>query len=105
MIDERVLKLIKNNEYSTGTNFPEETHDLIHSFYEGFDLDRQDEEYRYHYIVNFIEQHEDFIVNFVTNIYNPNLKNTDKLSDELTFCKFIDTLSAYLTKYHGEQKA
>ena len=102
MIDLKTLELIKNNQFAAGTNFPEEMHELIHSFYEGFDLDRQDEEYRESYIRNFVEQHEDFIVNFVTNVYRANINTSDKLSDEITFCKFLDTLSLYLTKYYNE---
>lgn len=104
MIDLETLELIKKNKFSEGTNFPKEVHELIHSFYEGFDLDRQDSAYREAYIRDFIEQHEDFIVNYVTNIYNANLKNTDRLSEDLTFNKFLDTLAVYLTKYQEEQK-
>ncbi len=105
MIDVKTLELIKNNQYAEGTNFQNEVHNLIHSFYEGFDLDKQSEEYRHKYITSFIEQHEDFIVNFVTNVYRANITTSDKLSDEITFCKFLDTLSAYLTKYYDEQEA
>ena len=104
MINEKTLELIKNNQYSQGINFQKELHVLIHDFYKNFDLDRQDAEYRYKYIMNFIEQHEDFIVNFITNIYNANISTSDKLSDEITFCKFLDTLSAYLTKYYDEEQ-
>ena len=46
MIDEKTLELIKNNRYSEGTNFTEELRSLIHRFYEDFDLDKQDEDYR-----------------------------------------------------------
>ena len=105
MIDMETLKLIKNNQYSTGTNFQEELRGIIHDFYENFDLDKQDETYRKSYILSFIEQHEDFIVNYVTNVYNPNLKATDKLSDEIALNKFLDTLSSYLTKYYDEKEA
>lgn len=106
MIDEKTLNLIKNNKFSEGVNFPEEEHNLIHSFYEGFDLDRQDEKYRESYIRNFVKQHEAFLVNYQTNVFNPNLKNTDKLSDEMTLNKFLDTLALYLTKYYeSEQEA
>ena len=104
MIDVRTLELIKNNQFAEGTNFTEEVRDLIHCFYEGFDLDREDPKYRELYIRNFVEQHEAFIVNYVTNVYNPNLKNTDKLSDETTLNKFLNTLGSYLTKY-DEQEA
>lgn len=103
MIDEKTLELIKNNQYSEGVNFPSEVHCLIHDFYENFDLDRQDEDYRYDYIVRFIEQNEAFIINFVTNVYRANINTSDKLSDEITFCKFLDTLSAYLTKYYEQE--
>ena len=104
MIDLKTLKLIKNNQYLVGTNFPEEMHELIHSFYEGFDLDKQDEEYRESYIRNFVEQHEDFIVNFVTNVYRANINTSDELSDEITFFKFLDTLATYLTKYYDDDR-
>lgn len=104
MIDLKTLELIKNNQFSEGTNFPEELHKLIHEFYAGFDLDRQNSEYREDYIRHFIEQHEDFIVNYQTNVYNPNINTSDKLSDELTFNKFIDTVSAYLTKFYDEDE-
>ena len=104
MIDEKTLELIKNNKYLEGTNFPEEVHKLIHDFYKNFDLDRQGEKYRYDYIIHFIEQHEAFIINFVTNVYRANINTSDKLSDELTFCKFLDTLSAYLTKYYEDDE-
>lgn len=102
MIDLKTLELIKRDEYSEGTNFPSEVHNLVHSFYEGFDLDRQDNEYREDYIRNFIEQHEAFIINYVTNVYNPNISTNDKLSSELTFNKFLDTLSVYLTKFYDD---
>lgn len=104
MIDLETLKLIKENKFSEGTAFSEDMHRIIHDFYKNFDLDRQDSAYRETYIRDFIEQHEAFIVNYLTNIYNPHLKATDKLSDELTFCKFLSTLALYLTKYHEEQK-
>lgn len=102
MIDWETLELIKNNQYSNGKSFSEELHELIHSFYEGFDLDKQNSKYRIDYITQFIEQHEDFIVNYVTNIFNPHIGKNDKLSDEITFCEFLDTLSVYLTKYKEE---
>ena len=104
MIDEQTLELIKNNQYSQMINFQEELHELIHDFYKNFYLDRQDEEYRHKYIMNFIEQHEDFIVNYVTNIYNANISTSDKLSDEITFFKFLDTLATYLTKYCDDDR-
>lgn len=104
MIDMKTLKLIKENRFSEGTNFQEELHHLIHDFYKNFDLDRKDDKYRESYIRSFIEQHEAFIVNYLTNVYNPNIKNTDKLSDELTLCKFLDTVAIYLTKYHEEDE-
>ena len=103
MIDMETLELIKNNQFSEGVNFPEETHNLIHDFYEGFDLDKQDEEYRKSYILSFIEQHEAFIINFVTNVYRANINTGDKLSDEITFCKFLDTLASCLTKYDEQE--
>ena len=102
MIDMETLELIKNNQYSAGTNFSEELHKLIHSFYDGFDLDREDSKYRELYIRNFVKQHEAFLVNYETNIYRANINTSDNLSSELTFCKFLDTLSAYLTKYDEE---
>lgn len=102
MIDLKTLELIKNKQFAEGTTFSEELHDLIHSFYEGFDLDRQDSKYIEDYILRFIEQHEDFIVNYETNVYDPHLKATDKLSEEITFNKFLDTISMYLTKYYEE---
>ena len=105
MIDEQTLELIKNNRYSEGTNFQEELRGIIHDFYENFDLDKSDSKYRESYIMNFVNQHEAFLVNYETNIYNPNLKATDKLSDETTLNKFLDTLSIYLTKYYDEEKA
>lgn len=104
MIDLKTIELIKNNQYSTGINFPEEMHELIHSFYEGFDIDRQDEEYRKDYIVHFVEQHEAFIINYVTNVYRANINTNDKLSDEITLCKFLDTLASYLTKFYGDEE-
>lgn len=104
MTDLKTLELIKNKKFAEGTTFSEELHGLIHSFYENFDLDKQDEDYRKSYILSFIEQHEDFIINYVTNVYNANLKTTDKLSDELTFNKFLDTMAAYLTKFYEEKE-
>lgn len=68
-------------------------------------MDKQDEEYRKNYIVHFVEQHEAFIINYVTNVYRANINTSHKLSEELTFCKFLDTLSAYLTKNYDEQEA
>lgn len=104
MIDEKTLELIKNNNFAEGTTFSEELHKLIKSFYENFDLDKQDEEYRYKYIISFINRHEDFLVNYVTNVYNPNIHVTDKLSDEITLNKFLDTLATYLTKYYEKEQ-
>ena len=104
MIDLKTLELIKNNQFSEGTNFSEELHKLIHEFYAGFDLDRQDSRYREDYIRHFIEQHEDFIVNYETNVFNANISTTDSLSENLTFNKFLDTLAIYLTKYYKEVK-
>jgi hypothetical protein len=103
MIDLKTLELIKNNQFSESVNFPEELHQLIHSFYAGFDLDRQDSKYREDYIRHFIEQHEGFIVNYETNVFNANISTSDKLSDELTFNKFLDTLASYLTKYYEDE--
>ena len=104
MLDLKTLELIKNNQFSESVNFPEELHQLIHTFYAGFDLDRQDSRYREDYIRHFIEQHEDFIVNYQTNVYHANINTNDKLSDELTFNKFLDTVSAYLTKFYDEDE-
>lgn len=104
MIDLKTLELIKNNQFSEGTNFLEEEHRIIHDFYEGFDLDKQDEDYRKKYILHFIQQYEAFIINYVTNVYRANIKATDELSDNLTFNKFLDTLALYLTKYYDEDK-
>lgn len=104
MIDLKTLELIKNNQFSEGTTFQEDMRKLIHNFYAGFDLDKQDSKYREDYIRHFIEQHEDFIINYVTNVYNPNINTSDKLSDELTFNKFLDTLSVYLTKFYDEDE-
>lgn len=105
MIDEKTLELIKNNKYSEGVNFPEEVHNLIHDFYENFDLDEQNDEYRKSYIMNFISKNESFLVNYETNVLNVNIKNTDNLSSELTLNKFLSTLAVYLTKSYdyGEQ--
>ena len=105
MIDEQTLELIKNNKFSEGTNFQEELRSLIHSFYENFDLDKSDPKYRELYVRNFVKQHEAFLVNCETNVLNINIKNTDKLSDELTLNKFLSTLSEYLTKYYNKQEA
>lgn len=105
MTDLKTLELIKNKKFAEGTNFPEELHKLIHSFYENFDLDKQDNKYRYDYITHFIQEHEDFIINYVTNVYDPNIHVTDKLSDELTFNKFLDTMAACLTKYYEDRES
>lgn len=105
MIDLKTLELIKNNKFSEGTTFQEEMRSLIHNFYEGFDLDKQDSKYREDYIRNFVKQHEAFLVNYQTNVFYANLKSTDKLSDEMTLNKFLDTLAAYLTKFYDEQEA
>ena len=102
MLDLKTLELIKNNQFSEGTTFQEEMRSLIHDFYEGFDLDKQDPKYRESYIRNFLSQHEAFIVNYETNIYNPNLKTTDNLSDNLTLNKFLSSLSEFLTRYYEE---
>ena len=96
------LEKIKNNELFEGKSFPEELHRLIHEFYENFDLDRQNNSYRESYIRSFIKQHEAFIVNYQTNVYNAHARTTDPLSDEITFCKFLDTMAVYLTKYDEE---
>lgn len=104
MLDEKTLEEIKENRYLRGKDFSTELHRIIHEFYENFDLDRQDNSYREIYIRNFIEDHEPFIVNYVTNIYNSNLRVTDKLSDELTFNKFLDTLVSYLIKFQEEEE-
>lgn len=102
MIDARTLESIKNNNFAEGTNFQEELHCLIHDFYKNFDLDILDEKYRETYIRSFIQQHEAFLVNYETNVLNVNIKNTDKLSSELTLNKFLSTLAEYLTKFHDE---
>lgn len=104
MMNLDTLEKIKKNEFLEGKSFPEELHRLIHEFYENFDLDRQDSRYREDYIRHFIEKHEDFVVNYETNVYNANIKNTDKLSEELTFCKFLDTIAVYLTKFYDENR-
>ena len=104
MINQETLEKIKKKEYLEGKVFPEELHQLIHSFYKNFDLDRQDSKYREDYIVRFIEQHEDFLVNYQTNIFNANIRTTDKLSDELTLNRFLDTISSYLTKFYEDRK-
>ena len=104
MIDQETLEKIKKKKYLEGTVFPEELHKLIHSFYENFDLDRMDSKCREDYIVHFIEQHEDFLVNYQTNIFNANIRTTDKLSDELTLNKFLDTIASYLTKFYDGEK-
>lgn len=98
------IELIKNNKYLEGTNFPSEVHNLIHSFYEGFDIDREDQKYRELYIRNFVKQHEAFLVNYETNVLNVNVKNTDKLSSELTLNKFLSTLATYLTKFYEDDE-
>ena len=103
MLDSKTLELIKNNQFSEGTNFQEELHKLIHEFYTGFDLDRQDSKYREDYILHFIKENEAFIINYQTNVFNANISTNDKLSDELTFNKFLDTLSVYLTKYYEDE--
>ena len=97
-MDMKTLELIKNNQYSTGTNFQEELRGIIHDFYENFDLDKSDPKYRELYVRNFVKQHEAFLVNYETNVLNVNIKNTDKLSSELTLNKFLDSLASYLTK-------
>ena len=102
MIDEKTLELIKNNRYSEGTNFTEELRSLIHRFYEDFDLDKQDEDYREAYIRDFVKQHEEFLVNYQTNVFNANINTNDNLSDQLTLNKFMSTLATYLTKYREE---
>lgn len=98
MIDNKTLEQIKNKQYLQNKDFSSELHKLIHSFYSGFDLDRQDEDYRKEYVTEFIESHEAFLVNYQTNIYRANLNAKDGLSDELTFNKFLDSLSLYLAK-------
>ena len=104
MIDQETLEKIKKKQYLEGKVFPTELHELIHAFYEHFDLDKRDITCREAYIRRFIEEHEAFIVNYVTNIYQANIKTTDKLSDEVTFCKFLDTVASYLTKYYDDGK-
>lgn len=101
-MDKKTLKLIKNKQFAEGTNFQEELHKLISSFYAGFDLDRHDDKFREDYISDFIKQHEDFIVNYETNIYNANISTKDSLSENLTFNKFLDTLASYLTRYYED---
>lgn len=99
-----VLEQIKDKKFMKNKTFTTELHKLIKSFYEGFDLDKQDNKYREEYIRDFIAKNEAFFVNYVTNVYRPNLRKTDKLSDELTLNKFLDSLSLYLTKnFKGEE--
>ena len=105
MLKTKTLELIKKNQFSESTNFPEELHKLIHEFYAGFDSDKQDSKHGEDYVRRFIEQHEDFIVNYQTNVYNANISTTDPLSDEITFNKFLSTLAAYLTKYYKDRKS
>ena len=45
MIDVETLELIKNNQYSTGTNFQEELRGIIHDFYDNFDLDKRSQRF------------------------------------------------------------
>ena len=104
MIDMKTLELIKNNKFSEGTNFQEEMRSIIHDFYENFDLDKNDEKYREDYIRKFVKQHEAFLVNYQTNVLNVNIKNTEKLSDEITLNKFLSTLAAYLTKFYDNEE-
>lgn len=104
MIDMKTLEAIKEKEYLKDKDFSSELHKLIHSFYSNFDLDRQSDEYRKLYITKFVADNEAFFVNYETNVFNPNLRTTDKLSDELTMNKFLDTLSLYLTKYYEDGK-
>ena len=104
MIDQETLEKIKKKQYLEGKVFPEELHRLIHEFYENFDIDRQDNSYRENYIRHFIDKHEAFVVNYVTNIYNANINVSDNPSDNLTFNKFLDTIASYLTKYYEDEK-
>ena len=105
MMSQEILEQIKEKKYLKDKDFSSELHELIHSFYSGFDLDRQSEEYRKAYITKFVADNEPFFVNYETNVYNPNLRKSDKLSDELTTNKFLDTLSLYLTKFCEEGKS
>ena len=99
MIDKKTLEAIKEKEYLKDKDFSSELHKLIKSFYDGFDLDKQESEYRESYIRNFIAKNEAFFVNYESNVYNPNLRTSDKLSDELTANRFLDTLVSYLIKF------
>lgn len=103
MIDNKTLEEIKNKQYLQNKDFSSELHKLIHSFYSNFDLDRQSDEYRKSYITKFVADNEAFFVNYETNVFNPNLKATDKLSDELTLNKFLGTLVSYLIKFQEEE--
>ena len=105
MINQETLEKIKKKQYLEGKVFPEELHKLIHEFYKNFDLDRKDNSYREKYIRHFIDEHEAFVVNYVTNIYNANINVSDNLSDNLTFNKFLDTIGSYLTKYYEDGKS
>lgn len=93
-----VLEQIKDKQFMKNKTFTTELHKLIKSFYEGFDLDKQDNKYREEYIRDFIAKNEAFFVNYVTNVYRPNLRTSDKTSEELTLNKFLDSLALYLTK-------
>ena len=104
MIDKKTLEAIKEKEYLKDKDFSSELHKLIKSFYEGFDLDRQSDEYRKSYITKFVADNEAFFVNYETNVFNPNLRTTDKLSDELTLNKFLGTLVSYLIKLQEEEE-
>lgn len=98
MIDNKTLEAIKEKEYLKDKDFSSELHKLIHSFYSGFDLDRQDEDYRKNYIRKFIAKNEAFLVNYQTNVLNVNLSSKDGLSEMKTTNKFLDSLALYLTK-------
>lgn len=98
MIDNKTLEQIKNKQYLQDKTFTEELHRLIHDFYSGFDLDRQDEDYRKEYVTEFVESHEAFLVNYQTNVLSVNLSSKDGLSETKTLSKFLDSLALYLTK-------
>lgn len=104
MIDKKTLEAIKEKEYLKDKDFSSELHKLIKSFYEGFDLDKRDKKYRDAYIRDFVGQHEAFLINYQTNVYRANLNTTDRLSEELTLNKFLDTLVSYLIKFQEEEE-
>lgn len=104
MIDKKTLEAIKEKEYLKDKDFSSELHKLIKSFYEGFDLDRQSDEYRKSYITKFVADNEAFFVNYETNVFRANLNSSDRLSSELTINKFLDSLVSYLIKFQEDEE-